>query len=95
MKVPQQIIKRPLLTEKGTSMADLGKYLFEVELKSNKIEIRWAVEKIYNVKVQSVRTQIIRGKFKRQGRNIGKRPNWKRAVVTLSEGAKIDFFAPI
>jgi large subunit ribosomal protein L23 len=94
MKLPEEIIKRPLLTEKGTSMGEEGnKVLFEVEMHANKIEIRKAVEKIYSVKVSSVRTQIVRGKVKRLGRNVGKRPNWKRAVVTLAQGSSIDFFA--
>lgn len=95
MKLPEEIIKRPLLTEKGTAMGEAGnKVLFEVELHSNKIEIRKAVEKIYNVKVTAVHTQVVRGKVKRMGRNVGKRTNWKRAVVTLAEGSAIDFFAP-
>ena len=93
-KLPEQIIKRPLLTEKGTAMGEEGnKVLFEVTMRANKIEIRKAVEKIYNVKVKTVHTQIVRGKMKRQGRSMGKRPNWKRAIVTLAEGSSIDFFA--
>ena len=96
MKLPEQIIKRPLLTEKGTAMSEDGgnKVLFEVALGANKIEIRRAVEKIYNVKVKSIHTQIMRGKIKRVGRSVGKRPNWKKAIVTLAEGSEIDFFAP-
>jgi large subunit ribosomal protein L23 len=94
-KIPEEIIKRPLLTEKGTSMGEAGnKVLFEVEIHSSKIEIRKAVEKIYSVKVTTVRTQIVRGKIKRVGRSVGKRSNWKRAIVTLAEGSAIDFFAP-
>jgi large subunit ribosomal protein L23 len=94
MKLPEQIIKRPLLTEKGTAMGEEGnKVLFEVTMRANKIEIRKAVEKIYQVKVMTVHTQIVRGKMKRMGRNVGKRPNWKRAIVTLAQGATIDFFA--
>jgi large subunit ribosomal protein L23 len=93
-KLPEQIIKRPLLTEKGTAMGEEGnKVLFEVTMRANKIEIRKAVERIYNVKVKTVHTQIVRGKMKRQGRSVGKRPNWKRAIVTLAEGSSIDFFA--
>jgi large subunit ribosomal protein L23 len=95
MIIPETIIKRPLLTEKGTTMGeDENKVLFEVTLQANKIEIRKAVEKIYGVKVMSVRTLKVRGKIKRVGRNVGKRPNWKKAVVTLAEGSSIDFFAP-
>jgi large subunit ribosomal protein L23 len=93
MKSPEQIVKRPLLTEKGTAMGEASnKVLFEVEMRANKIEIRQAVEKIYKVKVTSVHTQVIRGKLKRVGRSLGKRPNWKRAIVTLAEGSSIDFF---
>lgn len=93
-KLPEEIIKRPLLTEKGTAMGEDGnKVLFEVTMRANKIEIRKAVEKIYHVKVTTVHTQIVRGKMKRQGRSVGKRPNWKRAIVTLAEGSTIDFFA--
>ena len=95
MKLPEQIIIRPLLTEKGTQMGDdANKVLFEVALKANKIEIRQAVEKIYGVKVTTVHTQLVRGKIKALGRNVGKRPNWKKAIVTLAEGSSIDFFAP-
>jgi len=95
MTIPETIIKRPLLTEKGTLMGeDANKVLFEVKLQANKIEIRKAVEKIYGVKVTSVRTLKVRGKIKRVGRNVGKRPNWKKAIVTLAEGSTIDFFAP-
>jgi large subunit ribosomal protein L23 len=95
MKLPEQIIRRPLLTEKGTLMSEVvNKVLFEVTLRANKIEIRKVVEKIYNVKVTSVHTQVVRGKIKRVGRSVGRRPNWKKAIVTLAEGSAIDFFAP-
>jgi large subunit ribosomal protein L23 len=96
MKLPEQIIKRPLLTEKGTAMSEDGgnKVLFEVAMDANKIEIRQAVEKIYSVKVTSVHTQVMRGKIKRVGRSVGKRPNWKKAIISLAEGSEIDFFAP-
>lgn len=95
MKTPEQILRRPLLTEKGTRMGETAnKVLFEVERDANKVEIRKAVEKIYSVKVLSVATQQVRGKLKRVGRSIGKRPNWKKAIVTLAEGSSIDFFAP-
>ena len=95
MIIPEKIIKRPLLTEKGTTMGEEdNKVLFEVDLGANKIEIRKAVEKIYGVKVTSVCTLKVRGKIKRVGRNVGKRPNWKKAIVTLAEGSTIDFFAP-
>ena len=94
MKDVQRIIKRVQVTEKGTSLLSRNKYLFEVHPDANKIDIRRAVEKIYGVKVTSVATQIMRGKMKRVGRNIGRRPNRKKAIVTLAEGSSIDFFAP-
>jgi large subunit ribosomal protein L23 len=95
MTLPEQIIVRPLLTEKGTALGEEGnKVLFEVALHANKVEIRRAVEKIYNVKVASVRTQLVRGKMKRVGRHQGKRANWKKAIISLAEGSSIDFFAP-
>ena len=92
-KHPAEIIKRPLLTEKGTAMGEEdNKVLFEVALDANKIDIRQAVEKLYDVNVLSVRTQVVRGKIKRVGRNTGKRRNWKRAIVKLDEESSIDFF---
>jgi len=95
MKLPEQIIKKPLLTEKGTQMEeDCNKILFEVDLKANKVEIRRAVEKMYGVSVLRVATQVMRGKFKRVGRSVGQRPKWKKAIVTLTKGSSIDFFAP-
>jgi large subunit ribosomal protein L23 len=95
MRLPEQIIRRPLLTEKGTQMEeDQRKVLFEVELSANKVEIRRAIEKMYGVDVTQVATQVMRGKFKRVGRSVGQRPKWKKAIVTLAEGSSIDFFAP-
>jgi large subunit ribosomal protein L23 len=102
-----QVIRRPVLTEKGTILRDTGgrapdtaeleeqlrrKVFFEVAIDSNKIEIRRAIEALFNVKVIDVHTQIVRGKEKRVGRYIGRRPNWKRAIVTLAKGQKIEFF---
>jgi len=106
MRAPEQIIKRPLLTEKGTHLKDTGgnppgeldsesikpQLLFEVAKDANKVEIRHAVEKLWNVNVVSVRTAIVRGKEKRVGRFIGKGSNWKKAVVTIAAGQNIEFF---
>lgn len=93
-KLPGDVVKRPLLTEKGTMMSELdNKVLFEVAVDANKIEIRHAVEALYDVRVLHVRTQRVRGKVKRVGRNIGRRAAWKKAIVKLSEGTTIDFFA--
>jgi large subunit ribosomal protein L23 len=106
MRSPELIIKRPLLTEKGTHLKETGgnvpgalepedikaQLLFEVAKDANKIEIRHAVEKLWNVNVLSVRTAIVRGKEKRVGRFIGKGSNWKKAVVTIAAGQNIEFF---
>lgn len=93
MSEPQKIIRRPLVTEKGTRQKDINhQYLFEVDRGANKIEIQAAVEHLFKVKVVNVRTLNVLGKVKRLGRKFGKRPNWKKAVVTLKEGERIDFF---
>lgn len=101
---PHQIIKRPLLTEKSSRLKETGggegasedslrpKILFEVHSDANKIQIRKAVEELFKVKVASISTQIVRGKVKRIGRFIGQRSNWKKAIVTLLPGNKIEFF---
>jgi len=92
MKPLHQIIKRPLVTEKAVLMKDTDNVVaFEVAMNSNKIEIKQAVERAFNVKVQDVRTMVVAGKVKRFGRNFGKRSNVKKAYVTLAEGT-IDFF---
>jgi len=91
---PEQVIKRPIvLTEKAATLKeDENQVVFEVELKANKIQIRDAVEKLFDVKVESVNTLVQRGKVKRLGRKMQKRPNWKKAIVTLAEGNDIEFF---
>lgn len=90
----EQIIKRPLiLTEKGTNLRDTeNQYLFEVDLRANKIEIRQAVEALFEVSVTDVNTLIMRGKMKRMGRTRAKTRNWKKAIVTLADDDSIDFF---
>lgn len=88
-----EIIKGPVVTEKyEDARANQNCYSFQVDLRANKTEIRQAVEKLFNVKVEEVRTAIQRGKNKRIGRSLGQRPNWKRAVVALKEGQTIDLF---
>lgn len=90
---PQQIIKRPIaLTEKAARMKEQNKVAFEVALGANKIEIKNAVESLFDVKVTDVSTLVQRGKMKRMGRQAAKRPNWKKAIVTLREGDDIQFF---
>lgn len=105
MRAPERIIKRPLLTEKGTALKETGghagtveseqlarQFLFEVVRDADKTEIRNAVEKLWNVNVTKVRTAVVRGKTKRVGRFIGRRQNWKKALVTLAPGQNIEFF---
>lgn len=93
MKPLHQIIKKPLITEKSSLLKEAGPIVaFEVALNANKIEIKQAVEKAFDVKVANVNTALIAGKVKRVGRQFGKRSNWKKAYVTLAEGSNIDFF---
>ena len=96
MRDPHDIIKRPVITEASMeAMAD-KKYTFVVDKKSNKTEIKNAVEKIFGVKVESVNTMNMLGKQKRMGVNVGKRADWKKAIVTLTEDSKtIEFFEGI
>jgi large subunit ribosomal protein L23 len=93
---PQELLKRPRITEKGSRAAETRPTaVFEVPLDANKTEIAKAVQALFGVDVVDVRTMIVRGKIKRRGRNIGKRPNWKKAVITLAEGQDIDFFGGV
>ena len=88
-----KIIKRPIITEKGTILKDENNQLvFEVDPASNKSEIRKAVEKLFKVTVLTVQTQNRRGKPKRLGRTVGRRSKWKKAIVTLKQGDRVDFF---
>lgn len=87
-----EIIKRPLVTEKGAIAAEAAnQYFFEVELGASKQDVRNAVEKIFNVHVNNVRTLRMPAKYKRVGKNIGRTSEWKKAVVTLKEGERIEF----
>lgn len=82
-----------MITEKSTRQKDEARqYAFEVHREANKIEIQTAVERLFKVKVLQVRTANVLGKVKRLGRRQGKRPDWKKAIVTLREGDRIDFF---
>jgi len=85
-----ETIKSLITTEKGTQLEQEGKYLFAVDKKSNKIQIRKAIEDIYSVKVKSVNTALISGKMKRVRYELGRTPDWKKAIVTLKEGYKIE-----
>ena len=87
------VIKRPLITEKATLLKTTSNaVLFAVDTRANKKEVREAVERMFKVKVVDVRTMTVPGKVKRRGRTVGLRPGWKKAVVTLKEGDKIEFF---
>lgn len=90
MKNPSDIIKTLLRTEKSTLNEPLRKYSFLVHCRANKIEIKKAVEDIYKVKVQDVNTYIGPGKLKRVRYQLGRTPDYKRAIVTLKDGQKID-----
>jgi len=106
MRDAQSIIKRPLLTEKSSRLRETGgaadrhaegdtyaqQVVFEVARDANKIEIRGAVQSLFKVTVTSVRTLVVRGKQKRVGKFAGRRPSWKKALVTLKPGDNIEFF---
>ena len=93
---PRTIIRRALITEKGTQIRERENgYLFEVARDANKIEIRQAIESIFPVKVESVRTLRVHGKPKRMGRYAGHRPDWKKAIVTLKKGQTIELFEQV
>lgn len=91
---PEKIIRRPIaLTEKATRLkVEQNQVVFEVAMTANKLQIKDAVERLFDVKVAGVNTLVQRGKQKRMGRGLAKRPNWKKAIVTLREGSDIQFF---
>lgn len=93
---PRSIIRKVLITEKGTILRETYKqYFFEVAREANKVEIKRAVESVFQVKVDSVQTMQVRGKAKRQGRWVGRRNDWKKAIVTLKADQKIELFEQI
>jgi large subunit ribosomal protein L23 len=93
---PRTIIRKVLITEKGTLLREVQhQYFFEVAREANKIEIKRAVEAVFNVKVDSVQTMQVRGKVKRQGRYSGRRNDWKKAIVKLKPDQKIELFEQI
>ncbi len=87
-----QILVRPIITEKNTTLNDQGKYTFEVLRTANKIEIKRAVEEVFKVKVTTVNTMKVPGKLRRTGRSSGMTREWKKAVVTLAPGERIELF---
>lgn len=95
MKNPRDILKKPLVTEKSTSLLKDNKYTFVVDPEANKTEIKQAVESIFKVKVEKVNTINVKGKTKRVRGIIGKTPDSKKAIVTLRRGDKIEIYEGI
>ena len=89
----RDILIRPLITEKTTELMAEGKYVFVVDKNANKIEIAKAVKEVFDVKVDKVNTIKVKGKTNRLGRTIGKRPDYKKAIVKLAAGETIEFFS--
>ncbi|MES1171560.1 MAG: 50S ribosomal protein L23 [Actinomycetota bacterium] len=94
-KNPRDILIRPIVSEKSYSLMDEGKYTFEVDPRSNKTEIKIAVEKVFGVKVASVNTINRKGKVRRTRFGMGKRKDVKRAIVTLGAGETLDIFGQV
>ena len=93
MEKKKIILKRPLLTEKISQLQDAqNQYAFEVDRRANKIEIKQAIEKRFNVHVLSIRTMTMKGKVKTLGRFSGRRPDWKKAIVTVKQGEELVAF---
>lgn len=91
MTEPRRVVVRPLMTEKSMRLKDERNVVtFQVARDANKVEIRQAVETIFRVKVRAIRTSTVQGKLKRMGSHAGRRPSWKKAVVTLAPGHKIE-----
>ncbi|MCM3750139.1 50S ribosomal protein L23 [Paenibacillus pasadenensis] len=96
MKDPRDIIKRPVITEQSTELMAAKRYVFEVDIRANKTEIKSAVEQIFNVKVSNVNTLRVPAKPKRYGRHSGYTSEWKKAFVQLSEDSKeLEFFESV
>lgn len=88
----RDILIKPIITEKTTALMEEGKYTFRVPLAATKVEIRKAVETVFDVKVKAVNTMRYEGKLKRMGRTQGRRSDWKKAIVTLMPGETIEIF---
>ncbi len=87
-----EVLRRPLITEKGTALQAQGKYTFQIATEANKHQVKQAVEKSFNVKVLAVNVMRVPGKNRRVGRRVVLTPSWKRAIVTLKPGDKIELF---
>ncbi len=93
---PMSVVVRPLITEKATRLSGENKYAFEVRREANKVQVKEAVEKAFNVRVASVNVMIMKGKSRRvRGNRLMHRPDWKKAVVTLAAGDKLELFEGI
>ena len=92
---PYAVLLRPIITEKTTVLTGADKYVFEVDLRANKNQIKEAVQVSFNVRVAEVNTMVMKGKPKRFGRRVTNRPDWKKAIVTLVSGDKIELFEGI
>lgn len=96
MNDPRKIIRMPLISEKSTNLRlDQNKYVFEVDRKANKLQIKEAVEELFGVKVEDVTTMTMHGRPKRLGRFEGRRPDWKKAMVKLKKGETIELFEAV
>ncbi len=96
MRDPREVVIRPLVTERTTELGEeQNAYTFIVSKDANKIEIRHAIERLFSVKVASVNTLNYRGKWRRVGRSLGRRPGYKKAIVKLAEGERIDVYEGI
>lgn len=92
---PYAVLLRPIITEKTTVLTGADKYVFEVDLRANKNQIKEAIQVAFNVRVVDVNTMVMKGKPKRFGRKVTNRPDWKKAIVTLVQGDKIELFEGI
>lgn len=93
MKAPQDVILKPIITERSIDGLESGKYTFKVAKDANKLDVKKAVEELFDVKVLKVNTMNCKGRTRRVGRFVGKKPDWKKAIVTLTEDSKtIEFF---
>ncbi len=96
MRDPREVVIRPVVTERTTELGEeQNAYTFMVSKDANKIEIRHAIERLFSVKVASVNTLNYRGKWRRVGRSLGRRPAYKKAIVTLAQGERIDVYEGI
>ena len=92
MKTSYDIIIKPIVTEASMANIEVNKYTFKVRKDVNKTEIKKAIEELFKVDVVKVNTLMVKGKVKRLGKTEGRRPNWKKAIVTLAPGSKIELF---